>query len=374
MKVALYTIAAMIAAYVIFIQQPNARKQEYEERRLEETKRERDELDRESARAIAELTASAKRREEKAKEAARKAEFDALREAAMKSAAVPVASESKETASAETPPDHGTFGQYADRVFIVKGDAGDGSGFICEINGQPVAVTNTHVLSGNKSLTFARADGKVLAVAADQLSVALDRDLAFFPLKEKQPALQLAPPTTEIKIGDDVACFGNSHGQSVITDIKGTILGLGPKEIEVDADVVQGNSGCPVIHIASGKVIGVVTRGHKEALSSTNSGTRFAEERRFCLRIEGADWQRIGWASFASQASLIESYRQNRQNLEALIVDLSAGNLNPAGYATSSQRLQSAVRAFMAADTSASISDTASARLSLPFCGNSRLK
>ena len=42
-------------------------------------------------------------------------------------------------------------------------------------------------------------------------------------------------------------------------DIEGTLLAVGPKLIETDCNFYKGNSGSPMIHKESGKVIGVVS-------------------------------------------------------------------------------------------------------------------
>lgn len=238
--------------------------------------------------------------------------------------------------------------KYADRLFIVKGDVKSGSGFVCSIGGKSVCLTNAHVLSGNKTLTFTRPDGRKLEVAVDQLQVAADRDLAYFPLKAEQPALKPAA-AAKIKAGDEIVCLGNTQGQSVITDIRGTILGIGPERIEVDAEVMQGNSGCPVIHAASGEVVGVVTGAFRAPLSEDNQGTRFAEIRRFCLKVDGAQWKPTAWADFAADAAFVESYIQHGNQLALLMVELSAGILNPVSYDKSSVGIRAAVRGYITA-------------------------
>ena len=60
-------------------------------------------------------------------------------------------------------------------------------------------------------------------------------------------------------IDDDVVVLGNAEGGGVINTIKGKIVGVGPNLVEVDAAFVPGNSGSPIIHLKTGKVIGVAT-------------------------------------------------------------------------------------------------------------------
>jgi hypothetical protein len=160
---------------------------------------------------------------------------------------------------------------------------------------------------------------------------------------------------TGLDIGDEIVCLGNSAAGSVITHLEGKVLGVGGDTIEVDAEVVGGNSGCPVLHVSSGTVVGVVTRAEPGELTWKTQGTRFAEARRFCLKVEGAKWKQIGWKTFADDARRIQSCLTQRAQLHALVADLGDGSLNATAYDDASVAIRAAVRAFITAASNTSL-------------------
>ena len=68
------------------------------------------------------------------------------------------------------------------------------------------------------------------------------------------PSLSIKKETPVI--GDKITVHGNSGGGGVVTRIQGKVLGVGPNLVEVDAEFVQGNSGCPILS-DSLEVVGV---------------------------------------------------------------------------------------------------------------------
>ena len=118
-------------------------------------------------------------------------------------------------------------------VVIVCGDkAGDG--------GRPYLFTNAHVVRNGVVIAH-RLDGTRLKLGPRDEAVG--RDMVRFALDESVPAFDLAAGVPDI--GDPVVVLGNSDGRGVVTEIRGKVIGVGPREIEVDAAFVIGNSGAP---------------------------------------------------------------------------------------------------------------------------------
>ena len=69
-----------------------------------------------------------------------------------------------------------------------------------------------------------------------------------------------ADVSTSASTDDPVVTPGNSEGGEVILNTEGKVLGIGPEHIEISNPVYHGNSGGPVIHTKTGKVLGVVTQ------------------------------------------------------------------------------------------------------------------
>jgi hypothetical protein len=128
-----------------------------------------------------------------------------------------------------------------------------------------------------------------------------------------------------------VVVLGNAEGQGVINTITGKIVGIGPDRIEIDAPIVHGNSGSPIIHLKSGKVIGVATYlWIKNYDTTTNEKMAKPVVRRFGYRIDNVkSWQAVDWRSFSAQAAEMEKIQTLTADLYDLFVDMhdNKGNI-----------------------------------------------
>jgi S1-C subfamily serine protease len=160
---------------------------------------------------------------------------------------------------------------FGDTVYSLQ----QGSGFIAEVNGQLVIVTNNHVISNaiNETVTFANGDSypaKVLGSDA-QADLAV---LTITPIPSGLTPLTFAR-SDSLQVGQPVVAVGSPYGLSG-TLTTGVISSLGRTITEDSstnqngqtiADIIQtstainpGNSGGPLITY-SGKVIGITTAG-----------------------------------------------------------------------------------------------------------------
>jgi hypothetical protein len=119
--------------------------------------------------------------------------------------------------------------------------------------------------------------------------------------------------------------LGNAEGAGVINTIKGRIVGVGPDLVEVDAPFVPGNSGSPIIHLKTGKVIGVATYLIvKQYDASTREAIQEPRIRRFGYRIDSVKtWQPVNWNSFYAQAAEMEGIEKLTTDLERFLMDLA---------------------------------------------------
>jgi hypothetical protein len=74
-----------------------------------------------------------------------------------------------------------------------------------------------------------------------------------------RPLTLLDNLATKAKAGDAVTIPGKSLGDDVITQTHGKLLAIGGNKIETDCPIYAGNSGSPIIHRETGKVVGVLT-------------------------------------------------------------------------------------------------------------------
>lgn len=160
-----------------------------------------------------------------------------------------------------------------------------GSGFVCEYNGNTVIVTNNHVIDGASTITITFADGNnytATLIGADSTN-----DLAV--LSTNAPASEYYPleiaSSSLLSVGDAVIAIGSPYGLSgtmttgIISALDRTISvnddsGAGTTQItgliQTSTPINSGNSGGPLLTY-NGKVIGITT-----AIVSNSDGLGFA--------------------------------------------------------------------------------------------------
>jgi hypothetical protein len=117
--------------------------------------------------------------------------------------------------------------------------------------------------------------------------------------------------------------LGNSLGSDVVTEIPGKVTGVGPDLIEVDAKFVHGNSGSPIVHVKTGKVLAIATFVVARKLSSLDRDSNFDEIRRFGFRLDNATaWEYPGWNRLVSEAETLKRIRRVTDDLLAVALDM----------------------------------------------------
>jgi hypothetical protein len=222
-------------------------------------------------------------------------------------------------------------------VFIEVGD-GRGSGFIAEMGGKTYLFSNQHNFSGASRIKLRAMHGGTLEPAAFEFCK--DRDLVRFEMKPEEVetlgVLQISHKTPEMN--ERIVVYGNSAGGNVATELKGKVLGVGPSDIEVDADIVPGNSGSPILD-ASGKVLGVATYitfslkfDSEDIRKEIYKGTRFKEARRYGVRIPERGWVKAPMQNFLQQTYRLAD-AQNYLEAAYILVQYWNGNEDYYGQA-----------------------------------------
>ena len=205
---------------------------------------------------------------------------------------------------------------YRNSLVFVSGADGAGSGFLATYANQNLLFTNAHVAAGVRGASFKTLDGETIRTGA--ASVAVGEDVFLMQATSTGKPLEIMQGVDQAaSIGDDVVVLGNAGGAGVINTIMGKIVGIGPNLIETDAPFIPGNSGSPIIHLKTGKVIAIATYAMIKKVDSTTKKVLAAPEvRRFGYRLDSVKtWQPVNWATFSSQALELEK-------IEALTTDL----------------------------------------------------
>ncbi len=190
-------------------------------------------------------------------------------------------------------------------IAIINTEGGSGSGFVVEMDGRKYLVTNQHVLDCMDSIDIKTLENVRIRPVGFEISRKLD--LVRLEITNDVPALAIKQELPAI--GDTVKVYGNSAGGGVATEIEGKVLGVGPDLIEVDAEFVEGNSGCPMLNNDS-EVIGVAAYAthYQDTENLLSKNTRFQEIRRFGIRLNTGDWTAVSPRLYQDQARELSDY------------------------------------------------------------------
>ena len=211
---------------------------------------------------------------------------------------------------------------YHDSLVFITGTEGAGSGFVAALGTGNFLVTNVHVVAGIPDAAFKKLDGATVHGGSPSMAVGEDIFCMALPAGGT-PLPVMRGVDSNAAIGDEVVVLGNADGQGVINTIIGKIVGIGPNLVEVDAPFVPGNSGSPIIHLKTGKVIGVATYYVTNQYDVTTEKKLIRPViRRFGYRLDGVNqWQPVNWGAFWQQRGQMESIEKLTADLFDFFVD-----------------------------------------------------
>ena len=225
------------------------------------------------------------------------------------------------------------------KVVVIEGDQGSGTGFLCEVDGQVWIYTAAHVLSGNNKIKVRDNEGRIYK-DFDYLESAEGVDLVRLKLKNPNfTGLSLVSPKEAPKVGDVIVAIGNSLGTGSLSGEPGKIMKVEKDMWEVDAEIIPGNSGGPILSLEKGKVVGIVTHLIIHRREGEDSLHGKSETKRFAARLDKEwVWRRMTIAKFVKEWKYIDKMNHDSALAWATLYLLQAkSNLVPgSGYAQSS--------------------------------------
>jgi hypothetical protein len=212
-------------------------------------------------------------------------------------------------------------------LVLIKGDNGEGTGFLAKVNNAPVVLTNQHVLANNPNLKITTCTGAPVEMVS--YKGATDRDLAMIAVKDAGFSyLALAPDLTAVATGDDAITPGNSEGGEVMLNTGGKVLGIGPDRVEISNPIYHGNSGGPVVDGKTHQVIAVVAMAmkvdnadalDKASFASRNSAIR-GDMRYFGLRVDNVpSWEDLDWKNFQDETAFLDKFDLRSRCLDSFL-------------------------------------------------------
>lgn len=222
--------------------------------------------------------------------------------------------------------------KFQNSLAVIEGENGVGSGFVCKLEGQPWLMTNIHVLANNPQPRFRTMNGQDLTLGPSVLGV--NHDIFRGTVPETDQMLEVMPDLDQnLKIGDEIVVLGNPEGAGVIKPLEGRVVGIGPNLVEVDAPFVQGNSGSPIIHVATGKVVGIATYLITRKVDSNGKEGVTTSVRRFGYRVDSVkNWEPVNWAAFYTQSQQAAQVYDTGEEFVALFKSAREKTLRSSDY------------------------------------------
>jgi len=238
-----------------------------------------------------------------------------------------------------------TNSQKSAIVSIEDGNGGGATGFFCKINGKIFLVTNVHVLAAIKTPVITTLTGETVKI--QRVYMAKNHDVAIATVAAIpdgcEPLEALENVQDIVKEGDGAVICGNSLAKGTMLETPGKVIATGPRRIELDTPFFEGNSGSPVFHEKTGKVIGVAayvvimnkdsSRVTSESMSNRNSAIK-KSVRYFAYRLDSIkSWTSPNLKDIYEHNAIVNEYREKLSLIGSFFGDKDGGiTLEIKGY------------------------------------------
>lgn len=214
--------------------------------------------------------------------------------------------------------DQDTLTKHRDSIYVVKGLNGTGNGFACRVGDQTWLFSNTHLLATLQQPIFSELSGMPMIPGAGELAPG-PNIVRFAMAKAPEHVFEMMTNLEQnVQIGDGVAVLGNAKAGGVVAVWNGVVQGIGPDRIEVSAWFAPANSGSPIVHLKTGKVIAIAAQFRRpyDEFGDDIRVTGSVAGRHFGLRIDQPQvWEPMNWSEFSAEADSIDKVSRLTEDL-----------------------------------------------------------
>ena len=190
-------------------------------------------------------------------------------------------------------------------------------------------VTSTGIMAALSNVSFKTIAGT--AVQPGAATIATGRDAIFLattmPAGTGGPLELMQDVDKNAAVGDDVVVFTIKEGAGVLTPVIGQVTGIEDERVEINAPYDTVDTGAPVIHLKSGKVIGVATIVATGYDAVNNVKYEPPILRCYAARVDNVkSWQNVDWRAFYAQDAAMKEAAALTADLQTLLQSLDGSS------------------------------------------------
>lgn len=200
----------------------------------------------------------------------------------------------------------------AGRMLVVEGKQGKPTGgFLAPQDGEIRIFVSARWLDENPRPTVSKLDRSSLPIC-EELSCPVGVDLVcLHPDASDLPHFELTEASKMPVVGARVLVISLDPDSKQAKGVSGSIRGIGPDTLELDAELTSTMTGAPVLSLDSGRVIGVVAPQIAGVADEWAIGTRHQGSRNFAFRMDRIEeWKTSNLGRFAKEAAYIQGINQ----------------------------------------------------------------
>jgi hypothetical protein len=218
--------------------------------------------------------------------------------------AEPVAAAANGGPAALAPSDLEALLNHNDPFVILKGTNGSCNGFICRLADKAWLFSTIELATRIKQPTFVQLDGVPVTPGPAEIAAGPDIVRYAVPKPPAHPLEAMQNLEANLHIGDSIRVLGNKGG-GVITPMGGEVIGIGPDRVEITLKFIPGVSGSPIVHVKTGKVIGIASYNPRpyDEYGEVGQAGNTALMRRFGWRIDHVPaWEPVNWPELYAES------------------------------------------------------------------------